>query len=150
MTWSELDHERGTWTILGERTKNHRAHTLALPAAAWSILDTVPRRGEHLFGRRGFTNWGVTKVALDERCGIAPWTLHDLRRTTATRMADLGILPHVIEVVLNHVGSRKGVVGIYNRSSYEREARAALALWADHVRSIVEGGERKIIPMRSQ
>lgn len=148
MAWSEL-HERGTWTIPGERTKNGRAHIIALPALAWSIINAVPRRGDHLFGRNGFANWGRAKAAFDQRLSLPPWTLHDLRRSAATRMADLGILPHVIEAVLNHVGlSRKGVAGIYNRSSYEREARAALALWADHVRAIVEGGERKIVQLR--
>jgi hypothetical protein len=39
---------------------------------------------------------------------------------------------------------------VYNRSHYEREVRAALAMWADHVRSIVEGGERKILPLQRQ
>ena len=148
MAWSEL-HEHGTWTIPAERSKNGRAHVLPLPALAWSIIEAVPRRGDHLFGRKGFTNWGVTKVALDARSGIAPWTLHDLRRTAATRMADLGILPHVIEAALNHVGSRKGVAGVYNKSAYEREVRTALALWSDHVRSLVHGSERKIVPLRS-
>ena len=38
--------------------------------------------------------------------------------------------------------------GIYNRSSYEREVRAALGAWHDHVRSLVEGGERKVIFMQ--
>jgi hypothetical protein len=61
-------------------------------------------------------------------------------------MADLGIAPHIIETVLNHVsGHKAGVAGIYNRSSYEREVRTALALWADHIRTIVEGGERTIV-----
>ena len=65
-------------------------------------------------------------------------------------MADLGIAPHVIEAVLNHHGGhRAGVAGIYNRSSYEREVRAALALWADHVRALVEGGKKKIVPLRA-
>jgi integrase len=42
-------------------------------------------------------------MALDSRCQIAtPWRLHDLRRTVATRMADIGIQPHIIEAVLNH------------------------------------------------
>jgi hypothetical protein len=59
-------------------------------------------------------------------------------------MAELGVLPHVIEAVLNHVsGHKAGIAGVYNRSGYEREVRAALALWADHLRSLVEGGERK-------
>jgi hypothetical protein len=78
------------------------------------------------------------------------WRLHDIRRTVATRMADLGVLPHTIEAVLNHQSGHKGgVAGIYNRSRYEREVRSALALWSDHVRSLVEGGERKILNMSS-
>jgi hypothetical protein len=61
-------------------------------------------------------------------------------------MADLGVAPHIIETILNHQsGHRAGVAGIYNRSSYEREVRTALALWADHVHTLVEGGERKVI-----
>ena len=66
-------------------------------------------------------------------------------------MADkLGVLPHVIEAMLNHVsGHKAGVAGIYNRASYEREVRAAITLWGEHVRTIVEGAESKIIPLRS-
>jgi hypothetical protein len=61
-------------------------------------------------------------------------------------LADIGITPHVIEQILNHQsGHKRGPAGIYNRSSYEREVKAALALWADHIRSIVDGGGRKII-----
>src|SRR5262249_62293299 len=107
----------------------------------------------HLFGERsdlGFTQWGA-KRELDERLGgqVAGWRLHDLRRTAATGMADIGVQPHIIEAVLNHISGHKvGVAGIYNRSSYEREVRAGLALWADHVRTLVEGGERKIVPLQ--
>ena len=43
------------------------------------------------------------KERLDDACGVTDWTLHDLRRTMATRMADLGVQPHVIEAILNHV-----------------------------------------------
>ena len=49
-------------------------------------------------------------------------------------MGELGVLPHVIEAVLNHLsGFRSGVAGIYNRNSYLPEMRTALELWADHV-----------------
>ena len=52
-------------------------------------------------------------------------------------MADIGIAPHIIEAVLNHVSGHKGgVAGIYNRSSYAAEKAAALARWDEHVRSI--------------
>jgi len=64
-------------------------------------------------------------------------------------MAELGIQPHVIEAVLNHVsGSKRGVAGIYNRSSYEREKQIALELWAEHLIAIVEGRESNVTPLR--
>jgi integrase len=158
MKWQELDLERGTWTIPSTRSKNGRAHTLPLPAAALNIINSGPRmiNRDCLFGERssgGFTLWAFAKAALDDRLGhrVKQWTLHDLRRTFCTRLADLGVLPHVIEAAVNHLsGHKAGPAGIYNRSVYVNEVRAALALWADHVRSIVEGGEHKILPLQRQ
>jgi hypothetical protein len=64
----------------------------------------------------------------------APWTLHDIRRSVATGLGEhLAIPPHVIESVLNHSGHKQGIVGVYNRATYEQEKRAALVAWADHV-----------------
>jgi integrase len=34
--------------------------------------------------------------------GLKDFRIHDLRRTAATRMAELGISPHTISLVLNH------------------------------------------------
>jgi integrase len=151
LLWSELDLDNGRWLLSAQRSKNGRAHTLPLVPMALDLVKDVPRLAsrDHLFGARsndGFTGWDDQKEALDERSGIARWTLHDIRRSVATRMADLGTMPHIIEEVLNHVsGHKAGPAGIYNRSSYEREVRAALALWSDYVRSITEGCERKVI-----
>ena len=156
LRWSELDLNRGVWLLPRERAKNAREHLLPLPALALSILETVPRvmNRDCLFGERsagGFTLWAAAKSALDARLAdqVRKWTLHDIRRTFATRLCDLGTAPHVVEQILNHQsGHRAGIAGIYNKSSYEREVKAALALWADHVRTLIEGGERKIVPMR--
>jgi hypothetical protein len=53
-------------------------------------------------------------------------------------MADIGIAPHIIEAVLNHVSGHKGgVAGIYNRSSYAAEKAAALSKWDQHIASAV-------------
>ncbi len=153
MMWPEIDLDRGTWTIPAERSKNDRAHTLPLLAKALAIIAAVPRMvdRDHLFGVRGegFRRWSAGKAALDERADVADWTLHDIRRTVATRLADLGVAPHVIETILNHQsGHKSGVAGTYNRSTYEAEVRAALALWVDHVAALVSGGPRKIATMR--
>jgi integrase len=157
MTWSEVDLDRGLWTIPSARTKNAREHSLPLPPLALSIIETMPRMvgREYLFGPRadGFTSWGRPKRLLDARLGdnVKPWTLHDLRRSFATRMCDLGVAPHVVEQILNHQsGHRGGIVGVYNKSRYEREVRAAMALWSDHIRTLIEGGERKVVAMPRQ
>jgi integrase len=71
--------------------------------------------------------------------------LHDLRRTAATGMAEIGITPHVIEAILNHIsGHKQGVAGIYNRASYETEKATALARWAEHVAAIVGTRESNV------
>jgi integrase len=150
--WSEFDFERGIWTIPAARSKNGKAHTLPLMPVALEILENVPRMAtrDHLFGARslvGFGSWGEGKSRLDARSGVQAYKVHDVRRSVATKMADIGVAPHVIEQILNHQsGHKAGPAGIYNRSSYEREVRNALALWADHVRSLVAGGERKVLP----
>ena len=139
---TEVDTAGKLIVLPGERTKNGRAHEIPLSALALTELDSVTEReGSALVfgkGAGGYSGWSKSKAALDESCKLEPWTLHDLRRTAATRMADLGVLPHVIEAVLNHVsGHKAGVAGIYNRSTYAAEKRAALDLWASHVRTIV-------------
>jgi integrase len=75
-------------------------------------------------GQGPFQGWSKARAGLDRRAAaaghpLAPWRLHDLRRTVATRLAELGVQPHVIEAVLNHVsGHQAGVAGIYNRVLY--------------------------------
>lgn len=145
MSWSEVDMVKRTLTLPGERTKNHRAHTVPLVDEALEILRDKPRMlgRDVVFGVRGkgFCDWHRAMIALYARLGteVKPFTLHDLRRTAATGMADLGVQPHVIEEVLGHSrsGHKSGVAGIYNRAAYEADKRAALERWADKVAEIV-------------
>jgi hypothetical protein len=61
------------------------------------------------------------------------------------------VQPHVIEQILNHVSGHKGgVAGTYNRSTYDREVRAAMLLWGEHVEAIVAGRDSKIISLKAQ
>ena len=150
--WSELDDpERPTtFTVPAARSKNGRAHTLPLTPTMVRIIASVPRMAsrDQLFGQRshGFTRWHKSKAELDARSGVVGWTIHDLRRSVATRMGDLGVQPHIIEQILNHQsGHKRGPAGIYNRCVYANEVRDALLMWEDHVRALVEGGERKIL-----
>jgi integrase len=173
MIWAELDLKRGTWTLDAARTKNDEDHVVPLAPVALSILAATPRRArreladvvlpDFVFsgGRAGFSGWSAAKIALDDRINAArkaagneqpmpEWRLHDLRRSAATRMGDaLRVPPHIIEAILNHKsGYRGGISGVYNKATYAPEVRNALLMWADHIRTITDGGDRKVIPMR--
>lgn len=95
------------------------------------------------YGERPFSGWSSAKASLDKRLEeagtpITNWRLHDLRRTAATRMAEMGTLPHVVEAVLNHIsGHKAGVAGVYNRATYLPEKRDALNRWAVRLQSLL-------------
>lgn len=148
-----------------ERAKNHRDHIVPLSSPARAILAAQPQRTTadgklrdliFGFGEGPFSGWSGCKEELDKRVTKAAgkplpeWVLHDLRRTVATGMGEhLGVQPHIVEAVLNHVsGHKAGVAGIYNKSTYEREKAAALDLWAEHLLAIVEDRESNITPLR--
>jgi integrase len=135
--WDEVDLARGTITLPPARTKNSREHVVPLAPVAIEILSRRPRLGNWVFGpggQRRYASWSDPKVALDARAEIADWRIHDLRRSVATGMATLGVLPHVIEQCLNHVtGTRSAISRVYNRATYLDEVRTALERWAGHV-----------------
>jgi integrase len=157
MLWSELDLEAALWRIGPQRTKNRRPHEVPLSASAVALIRGLYKRADRDFvfgsGDGSFAAWSQSKDRIDARilarlrksdpaATLTPWRVHDLRRTTATGMADIGILPHVVETVLNHVSGHKGgVAGIYNRSNYGPEKRAALNLWDVRLAKLVEGRE---------
>ncbi|MFZ2077136.1 MAG: tyrosine-type recombinase/integrase [Xanthobacteraceae bacterium] len=137
LAWSEVDLAKGMIILPPARTKNKRQHELPLSRQALTILERQPRRNSSPFlfsDKQGYKDWDTAKTKLDERTRIAPWRLHDLRRTCATQLGELGVQPHHIEAILNHYsGHRSGVAGVYQRAKYADEMRSALQKWADWV-----------------
>ena len=106
---------------------------------ALAVLARQPHRNssDYLFGERAFNNWDRCKQEVDQRAGIAPYRLHDLRRTCATMLGEIGVQPHHIEAILNHYsGHRSGVAGVYQRAKYADEMRSPLQRCADHLDQI--------------
>ena len=154
LTWDEIDSERAQIILSAERVKNRREHIIPLSAAAVQVIEGVPPRlgRELLFGdgdgERGFSGWSACKKRLDGRINSArakagkplmqPWVLHDIRRSVVTHLAERGFAqPHVIEAIVNHQSGHKGgIAGVYNRSVYANEKRAALQAWGGHVLSL--------------
>jgi integrase len=153
LQWPEIDFDQAMISLPGERTKNSKPFDIPLTAAALAILEAQPRRDRaFVFGRGqgGFSGWSKSKTELDQRANITPWRLHDLRRTASTVMHELGVQPHIVEAVLNHISGHKGgVSGVYNKAAYRAEKAAALALWAEHVLALVEGRPAKIVSLRA-
>ncbi len=156
MRRAELSDDGKTWTIPGTRSKNGRPHVVSLPPLAREIIDSVRTiEGGHVFtttGKTPISGWSKVKRRLDEKMGNPPpWRLHDLRRTAATGMAELGVPPHIVEAALNHVsGAKAGVAGTYNRAAYAEEKRAALERWGAHIAGLVSGKAANVVPMRKK
>ena len=147
MRWSEIEGE--IWTIPGSTknagnriTKNRKEHFVHLHPLVLELLEDVPQTHDLIFTTTGTTApSGLSKVKrrLDENSGVTNWRYHDLRRTCATGMASLGVLPNVIEYVLNHrSGVNSGLVGVYQKFEYREERRGAIMAWGDCVQTFMK------------
>jgi integrase len=148
LRWSEVDFDAKLIRLPPERTRNKREHIVPLSAPALAILrirwaearvasqaSTVPQSNEN--DARVFVgfSWSIEKARFDKGVRLAPWRVHDIRRSVATHLADQGFAtPHVVEAILNHVsGHKAAVAGTYNRARYLDECRAALERWANWI-----------------
>jgi integrase len=160
LRWSEIDLGESLIQLPGERSKNHLPHLVPLAPPARALLEAVPRCGDFVLGTSttGFCSYSGSKTALDARIAadrtasgrdpMPPWVIHDLRRSLSTHMGEqLGVAPHIVEAVLNHINHKAGVAGVYNKATYEREKRQALDRWADHVMAAVEGRVSNVVPL---
>jgi integrase len=141
MRWSEIHFDEAVWKIPGARTKNKLPHEVPLSATAIEILQSIPQRADRdlVFGsgRGGFSGFSKAKKRLDISTKVSGWVLHDIRRSVATGMANIGIMPHIVEAALSHIsGHKAGVAGIYNRATYTPEKRDALDRWSSYVTSL--------------
>jgi integrase len=148
-TW--IDPDEKTITLPSEITKNGREHIVPFGAMTTDILSGIPDTGDLLFPARGqadkpFCGYSGSKVSIDEviqgddeKSPVAPWTLHDLRRTASTMWAEIGVPEHINDKLLNHiVGSKiSRVAAIYNRYEYLAEKREAVQLWEERLAVLV-------------
>ena len=149
--WAHVNLDTREWRIPASNAKNGRAHLIHLSDFAIQQLEVLQgyRDGAYLFAGRSndqpLSDKALSKavrdrireVPLKRRTAKAQtlmltggeWSPHDLRRTMASRMGDLGVAPHVIERCLNHI--QQGIVGVYQRQEYVDERKDAFKRWGD-------------------
>jgi integrase len=140
-SWIQNDHI----VLPKEITKNRKEHTFPIGAMAISLLSEHLWNDGYIFAARGsngatpFNGWSKSKALLDALSGVKDWTLHDCRRTMSTRMAEMGVAPHVIERLLNHVtGTLSPIALVYNKAKYLEEMREAINRWEAHLAEVVK------------
>jgi len=160
--WSEFDLDGKTtagpvWRLPGSRTKTGAGLDIPLvpQVVEWlRFLRELACGSEYVCPqRRRDPRQRVPHVGLDTlnvaltrvKHGLAPFTLHDLRRTARTHLAALGVRREVAERCLGH--KIRGVEGTYDRHDYFDERREALEQWTALLLD-AERSERKVTPIR--
>jgi integrase len=156
--WENVDIIKGNWHIPAEQSKNGKAHNVTLSpfaiqqfkvvlrfsfASEWCYPNTqnsgpvcsktvTKQLGDRqrLPGQGMLSNRTARSQALLLPGG--KWTPHDLRRTGATIMTALGVLPEVAERCLNHTEENK-VKRTYQRHSYAKEMSEAWQILGQHL-----------------
>jgi integrase len=142
--WRDIDFPAGTWTL--PQTKNGQKHVVPLSRQAIALLRSLQPTevdpGAYVFTINGeaLDDWEGATQRLQTASGTSGWHRHDLRRTAATMLGELGVVPEIVEAALNHVTIRSHLATIYNKSRYRPEVAAALQRLADALDGIVSGG----------
>jgi integrase len=169
--WEDLDLRAGTWTIPLEHAKNGRKFVIHLSPFAQIQFQRLAELRAHddwmLPNRAGdgpIDKKAIAKQVHDRQCAKplrkrskknttlelpgGPWTPHDLRRTGATLMGNLGVMPYVIERCLNHIEPNK-LVRTYQHQQLVNEQRAAWSLLGDRLSLLTVGGNVVPLPTRA-
>ena len=152
MAKAELDLSAAMWTQPGSRRKNKEMTRVPLSPLAMALIgEAIACSGDspYVFPSR-LRNRGDDRACGHARpcpgqsgLGLDHFRVHDLRRTVATGMASLGINPHTISLVLDHISVTKGTVtgAVYVKYSFDREKREALDRWAAHLEQVIRTGD---------
>jgi integrase len=141
MRWDQI--KDGEWHIPSEPREKGHAGILKLPKLALDLINAQPRVAGNPYvfvAERGegeaFRSFSHGKSALDKKLpGVAPWVIHDLRRTARSLMSRAGVRPDISERVLGH--AIVGVEGVYDRHHYLQEKADALTRLARLIESIL-------------
>lgn len=147
-TWAEWDLKKWVWTVPKEHSKGATKILRPVPEAMRPLIEELYRQHKDsglLLGEikesSAVSAWG--RLVWGRLGHIEPWSLHDIRRTFATKLNDLGVAPHVVEQLLGH--TMPGVMAVYNLSQYMPEKLVALNIWCERLELLAAGHENVIL-----
>lgn len=168
--WKHLDIQDGIWKIPAENSKNGKPHVIYLSKFAiqqFSILLKLKaspiwifpntKKTDHVCEKSITKQLGDRQLA-DDRNPMSgrskycrtlsleggKWTPHDLRRTGATIMGNLGVRPDVIEKCLNHVEQNK-MKKTYQHQTLKSEQKQAWNLLGDRLELLTSKTANNIV-----
>ena len=147
--WRDVDLKAKQWRL--PETKNNQEHVIPLSKQSIALLRTrlpdhddpdgfVFVSGDEGDGSTPLTNWDRATKIIKADSGTSGWHRHDLRRTGATMLGNMGIEPHIIEAGLNHVSIHSQLAATYNAARYRPQVGRALQRLADRLDIIAQVG----------
>ncbi len=170
--FSDVDFDEKTWTIPAANSKNKKAHKVYLSDFAleqFKHLKAMAQSDTWIFPNRDNSNHVCEKSITKQIGGRQTenimsnrsqhnqalvltgdkWTPHDLRRTGATLMGNLGVAPDVIEKCLNHTEENK-IKRIYQRQKLEAEQAQAWRVLGDRLRLLVNADSTNVVVLQTK
>jgi integrase len=148
--WRDIDFVARTWTL--PATKNGQSHVIPLSRQALALLRALSPAPLDLqvfvFTANGkpLGDWINATRRVQAASATSGWTRHDLRRSAATLCGELGVMPDVVEALLNHTVIHSQIASVYNRSRYRPQVAEALQRLADLFDTIQAGGA-EVVPL---
>lgn len=150
MKWADVID--GEWHIASEAREKSHAGVLPLPSIALAVIEAQPRLAGNPYvfasgAGKHFNSWSQRKQELDAKLKLAPWVIHDLRRSARSLMPRAGVREDIAERVLGH--AIPGVQGVYNRHAYKAEKGEALQRLAELIEAIVQPPKKAVVTLRA-
>jgi integrase len=145
----EIDRQKWIWTLPSSRSKNGRQRVTPILGTARELLE--PRLEGTEVGPLFLLEKAVVMTSAHighylltrrTRLPIATFTSHDLRRTFATMLAEMGVALDLIAAIVGHEAGTKEtrvLVRHYVRSNMLERKAQALRMWDERLRAIVTG-----------
>jgi integrase len=148
---AHVDFDADTLTWPADLMKNNRRHAIPMGKMVREILEPHSANGLYFPNMYGypFSAWSVWYKRFTKDLGFDDFVLHDLRRTLATRWQEIGVEIATTEKMLSHSTITGGLVGVYQRSSYLAQMRAAVQKWEEHIQALLstpEGTNGRDVP----